>query len=140
MSAVYETVQVLKSTREQIALLAMAWDISEAQVIDRLLATFKASGRAVEGEPSASPSAVPVHAVYEGHRIEGVFDRETGTLTISSGPLAGTSYKSPSGAAVDVVHVINPKVHPNRNGWSFWTVTATGATLQTLRRPRRTPE
>ena len=84
--------------------------------------------------PGVAPAAgVAVHAVYDGQRTAGVYDQATHRVTISEGPLAGTSYKSPSGAAIAVVTNCRPDVNPNRNGWSFWTVTTTGRLLQTLR-------
>jgi hypothetical protein len=79
-------------------------------------------------------SGVPIHVRYEGNRIEALFEPETHAVTITSGPLAGTKHKSTSRAAIEVVRSLNPDVHPNRNGWSFWTVTATGEPLQSLRR------
>jgi hypothetical protein len=53
-------------------------------------------------------------------------------VSIPSGPGRG-EYDTPSGAAVGVVKALNPHVNPNRNGWSFWTVTATGNLLQSIR-------
>lgn len=75
---------------------------------------------------------VEVHAVYEGQRVSGYYDPSSRTVTIPSGPGRGV-YEAPSGAAAAVVHALNPHVKPNRNGWSFWTVTATGQLLQTIR-------
>jgi hypothetical protein len=60
------------------------------------------------------------------------YDPSSRTVTIPSGPGRG-EYETPSGAAVAVVHALNPHVNPNRNGWSFWTVTATGQLLQSIR-------
>jgi hypothetical protein len=41
---------------------------------------------------------------------------------ISSGPLAGRSFKSPSEAARAVIEQVNPAVNSNRNGMTFWRV------------------
>ena len=35
--------------------------------------------------------------------------------------------------AIAVVTGLHPEVNPNRNGWSFWTITATGKRLQSIR-------
>lgn len=77
-------------------------------------------------------AGVEVHATYEGQRITGRYDTSTRGLTVTSGPARGL-YGSPSGAAVAVVKGINPHVNPSRNGWSFWTVSATGEILQSIR-------
>ncbi len=75
---------------------------------------------------------VEVHAVYDGRRVDGYYDPSSRTVTIPSGPGRG-EYESPSGAAVALVHALNPHVSPQRNGWSFWYVTATGKLLQSIR-------
>jgi hypothetical protein len=77
--------------------------------------------------------SVTIHAVYEGHRTRGVYEPATRRVTIVDGPLAARSFKSPSGAAIAVVSHYRPGVNPNRNGWSFWTVTDSGDLLQSLR-------
>jgi hypothetical protein len=75
---------------------------------------------------------VEVHAVYDGRRVNGYYDPSSRTVTIPSGPGRG-EYESPSGAALAVVRALNPHVSPQRNGWSFWIVTATGEFLQSIR-------
>ncbi|MEU4133042.1 GmrSD restriction endonuclease domain-containing protein [Streptomyces wuyuanensis] len=75
---------------------------------------------------------VEIHALYESRRTDAYYDPSSRTVTIPSGPGRG-EYETPSGAAVAVVHALNPHVYPNRNGWSFWTVTATGQLLQSIR-------
>jgi predicted ATPase len=78
-------------------------------------------------------STVLVHVEYQGQRVEALFAPETGTVRILSAPLEGRSFSSPSGAAIAVVRELNPDVSPNRNGWEFWTVSATGETLSSIR-------
>lgn len=75
---------------------------------------------------------VEIHAVYEGRRVDAYYDPASRVVRILSGPGRG-EYETPSGAAVAVVHALNPHVNPNRNGWTFWTVTATGRLLQSIR-------
>jgi hypothetical protein len=101
---------------EKLRLLARAWDISEPEVVARLLV------------------GIPIHAIYEGVRIGALFDPVTSSVTITSGPCAGQTFKSPSGAAVALVGALNPAVKPNRSGWSFWWISETGEMLQVLRR------
>jgi hypothetical protein len=78
-----------------------------------------------------------VHAIYRGSRIEARFDPRTHAVTITTdGPLQGHAFTTPSGARAAVVTHLNPDVSPIGNGWTFWTVPATGARLHTLRRHR----
>ncbi|MFB7244716.1 DUF262 domain-containing protein [Streptomyces populi] len=77
-------------------------------------------------------NGVEVHAVYDGRHVAGYYDPSSRGVTIPSGPGQG-AYESPSGAAVAVVMALNPHVRPQRNGWSFWYVTATGKLLQSIR-------
>jgi hypothetical protein len=85
-----------------------------------------------EAEPHSR--AVAIHVIYQDHRIEATFDPDTEAVTVQSEPLADRTFSSPSGAAVEVVRCLNPDIRPNRNGWNFWIVNETGATLQSLRR------
>lgn len=119
---------------QRITLLALAWRISEGEAVERLLDDFQKSGQRQHG--ATIDSRIKVHAVYEGSRTEGLFDPSSGTLEITSGPLVGQRFKSPSGAAVAVVQKANPGVNPNRNGWSFWVRTETGELLQMVRHRR----
>ena len=126
------SVDVSDPDHRRLTLLARAWGTSPGLAVGRLLDSF-------EQEPASSPSPagdaeVPIHAVYGKHRVEALFDRMTQQVKITSGPLAGSTYRSPSGAAVAVVGLYNRSVNPNRNGWSFWSVTGTGELLVTLRR------
>lgn len=84
----------------------------------------------------ASLRHVPIFVVYKGHRIEAELAQETDAVTITSGALASSTYASPSSAARAVVGLISPEVNPERNGWEFWLVADTGATIQTIRRKR----
>ncbi|MFI0007248.1 DUF262 domain-containing protein [Streptomyces globisporus] len=75
---------------------------------------------------------VEIHATYEGRRVDAYYDPASRVVRIPSGPGQG-EHETPSGAAVALVHALNPHVNPNRNGWNFWTVTATGQLLQNIR-------
>jgi hypothetical protein len=90
-------------------------------------------GRVSSERRAGDGSRVAIHGDYEGRRTKAWFSPSTQRVEIAEGPLAGASYKSPSGAARAVVAHGNPEVNPSRNGWAFWTVTATGAPLQSLR-------
>jgi hypothetical protein len=128
------TITLSSEVKRQVTLLARAWETSEGRAIERLLDRFQSNGaqKNQAGNGEASPG-VRVHAVYRGVRIEGVFDPDTKGLVIIRGPMTGRVFDSPSGAATGVVQSINPKVRPNRNGWGFWTITASGELLQSIR-------
>ncbi|RJQ83749.1 hypothetical protein [Amycolatopsis panacis] len=126
------TIEVSDETLARVRLLQSAWQASADAVIDRLLNAFMQFD-------AAEPDRLEVHATYDGNLVKGSFDVRTRHLTITEGPLAGQSFKSPSGAAMALVRHLNPEVHNNRNGWTFWTITGTGHPLQTVRSdgPRR---
>ncbi|MCM2416635.1 hypothetical protein [Streptomyces sp. RKAG293] len=120
-------------THSQITLLARAWDVSPGEAVRRLVDHFQ------RPSPATAPSTptgdrVAVHAIYDGVRVPGLYDPTTRALTITEGPAAG-AYRTPSGAAAAVLQALKPHVKPNRNGWGFWMVDASGELLQTLRRP-----
>ncbi|GAA2423409.1 DUF262 domain-containing protein [Streptomyces glaucus] len=75
---------------------------------------------------------VEIHVIYEDRRVDAYYDPSSRTVTIPSGPGRG-AYETPSGAAAALVRALNPHVVPNRNGWTFWTVTATGERLRSIR-------
>ena len=129
--------EVADDVHEQVTLLARAWDTSASDALRRLLVAFRGADEpVVPAVPAAERQAV--HAIYGGARTDGLFDRVSHSLTITTGPLAGRTFSKPSGAAVALVQLYSPEVNPNRNGWSFWIVSRTGKRLQTIRseRPR----
>jgi hypothetical protein len=115
---------------EQLMLLARAWAVPPSDVIHRLLSEFSRGGDQATELPL---NEVAVHAIYAGTRTDGLYDPTTKSLTITTGALAGRTFKSPSGAAVTLVATLNPKIHPNRNGWWFWVQSETGELLKTIR-------
>lgn len=76
---------------------------------------------------------VPIHVDYQGSRINALFDPATEHVTLLSEPFGGRDFRSPSGAATEVVRALNPDVTPARNGWGFWVVSDTGEFLQSIR-------
>jgi hypothetical protein len=116
----------------KVRLLGQAWGVDDNEVIRRLLERFQRP--AVEDSPTGRPEAeVPVHVIFEKVRTEAIYDRSAKSVTISSGPLAGQAFSTPSGAAAAVIKHYRPDVSPSRNGWSFWTITADGKLLQNIR-------
>lgn len=83
----------------------------------------------------ATRNEVAIFADYEGHRTQALYDPDTTRIDITGGPLRGTSHKTPTGAARAVVAHYKPKINPNRNGWSFWTLDdGSGRLLQSIRK------
>lgn len=132
------TITLSTGTHDRLRLVAAAWGQTEAdavsELLDRLAETTPLSAH---GSGQDGSEAVQIHAIYQGTRVEGTFDDQTKSVTVSSGDLAGTTYKSPSRAAIEVVRHLNPTISPNRNGWGFWIITSTGERLQALRHRRR---
>ena len=104
--------------------------LTKGQLIAQLVAKSRAGGAP---ETQGKPQAVNIHGDYLGHRTEAHFIPGPGRIDITSGPLAGRSFRTPSEAAREVVKSYNPDVSPHRNGWSFWVVSSTNAPLQTIR-------
>jgi hypothetical protein len=126
-----EPFELDEDVRQQVRLLARAWSVRESEVIRRLLSAFVNQDPVTVAGVSAEP--VAIYADYEGHHIEAEFHPATRRVIVTSGPLTGRFFKSPSGAAIAVVQALNPNVHPNRNGWSFWFIQENGRALQSIR-------
>jgi hypothetical protein len=122
--------EIAETTHNQVALLALAWGVSESEAVQRLVEHFQRSSTPKKNDREGM---IDVYALYEGVRIEGLYDPATESVTVTSGPAQGR-HKSPSGAAAAVLRAQNPKVSASRNGWSFWIITETGSRLQTIRR------
>ncbi|RAS60688.1 hypothetical protein C8D87_111107 [Lentzea atacamensis] len=126
-----ERLELDQDVHQQVRLLARAWSVTESEVIRRLVNAFV--NQDAVAAPAAPVEPVAIYADYEGHHVEAEFHPATRRVSITSGSLTGRSFKSPSGAAIAVVQALNPSVHPNRNGWSFWFIQETGRALQSIR-------
>lgn len=73
-----------------------------------------------------------IHAVYQGRRIEGLYDPKIKMVTLDLAGEAWHKPMTPSGAAVALVRKMNPEVTPERNGWDFWQL-EDGRRLQSIR-------
>jgi len=124
-------IDVTLTTYNKVQLAAQVAGITHGAVVDRLV------DQAGVGSPTAPASdpdtAVLIYAIYRRKRVDAIFDPATKRVEITSGPLAGQAYGKPSPAAAAVVAALNPSVHPNRDGWTFWRLARTGDELKTLR-------
>ena len=119
-------------TFDKLRLLARAWNINEGEVVARLLNEFQRTDRR-HSEAAGGREGLALHVTYEGTRVTATYDPVTSGVTITSGGLAGQTFRSPSGAAAALVGHLNPAVKPNRSGWSFWTLTDSAELLQSIR-------
>lgn len=130
-----ENIEVDSSTFRDLSLIAGAAGISHGEAVAFLIERFHRSSSPT-GVTRPAREAVPVFAIYQGCRVEGEFDPATAGLTVTSAPLPGTWFRSPSGAAKAVVAALKPGVTPNRSGYDFWFVSSTGKTLASIRTAR----
>jgi negative regulator of replication initiation len=123
-------IEVDGETKRTVAFAAQMAGVSEGEIVRRLVVA--STDRA---EPPATGSAgVPIYADYEGFRTRALYFAPA-RVEIIDGPLKGTSYRTPTGAARAVVRQYNSKVNDNRNGWGFWQLDHDGprAWLQSIR-------
>jgi hypothetical protein len=120
-------------TYERFLLAAELLEISPQELASRLEGRVSPRRSSPTVADDADSDAVPVHANYLGRRVEALFERLTNNVTVTSGSLAGTTYGSPSSAAIAVVMAINPEREAaNTNGRLFWIVTSSGQPLRSL--------
>ncbi|OLF18024.1 hypothetical protein [Actinophytocola xanthii] len=117
-----ETIEVDSQTYSSLEFAARMSGCTAGEVVARLVAQASMPPPTTVGAPERSDAdvAVAVYADYEGHRTQGRYDPRTTRIDITSGPLSGRSFKTPTGAARAVVAHYKPGVNPNRNGWEFW--------------------
>lgn len=128
-------IEVDDETDRYLAFAAGISGLTKGQVVARLVAQVQAAATPREApDEEGEPAPIRIYADYAGHRTYAIFVPGPGRIEITSGPLAGRSFRTPSEAAREIVKHYNPKVSPHRNGWGFFFVAATGAPLQSLRR------
>jgi hypothetical protein len=129
------TVEVDAETYQLLKFAARIGGCTTGDVVRRLVAEAgAASDPAEEIEHSETVQGTAVYADYAGYRTYGNLDRTTTRVDITSGPLAGRGFKTPTAAARAVVGHYAPGVSPNRNGWKFWRVDdGSGKVLESIR-------
>jgi hypothetical protein len=139
-----EWVPVDSETATRIRIAANVHGFSESQVIaiavQRLgLAVLPSPSASTERQDARAPNRrdrwapIPVVAIHRGVTVEGTYVAAVTQLTVTSGPLAGTSFTSPSGAARAVVAAITEKPPSPVNGWRLWRDAETGQRLEVYR-------
>ncbi|MFJ2776251.1 MULTISPECIES: hypothetical protein [unclassified Kitasatospora] len=130
-------VEIDIQTARALEFAARMAGVTPGQVVARLVADASLAAPAARQNAPVPPGdkRVAVHATYEGFLTKALFDPETSRVDITSGPLDGTSHKTPSSAARAIVQHYNPDVSGSRNGWSFFTLSdGSKRPLQSIRR------
>jgi hypothetical protein len=139
---VVRTIEVDDATYEFIAFAARTMGVSEAAIVERAVATLRAPSPLPEATRATGPAIDrwadrAIHADYRGARVTARFLPATRRVTLTSEPLAGKAFGSPSAAATAVVAALNAGREMTRvNGLRFWKDDATGARLDALVEPR----
>jgi len=132
-----EAIEVDAVTYRSLEFAARMSGCTAGEVVARLVAdaSMSMTPRKADSERPEGADGVAVYVDYEGHRTHGHYDPRTTRIDITSGPLVGRSFKTPTGAARAVVAHFKPGVSPNRNGWSFWMLDDdSGKFLQSIRK------
>jgi hypothetical protein len=124
-------IELDEQTHAYVRFAARVAGVAEADIVARAVAAYVEDS----APPAPDPwTPVPIHAVYREQRVDALFVPRTHRVAITSGPLEGQKFPSPSGAARAVVAALNPErgaVHTN--GWRFWRLTETDDRLEVLR-------
>lgn len=126
------TIEVDEYTKQTVSFAARMANLTEGGIVRRLI---EASLLPEESLPTSTDHGIAIYGDYDGHRVRARYF-EPARVEIVDGPLAGQSFKSPTGAARAVVRYYNPGINDNRNGWAFWQIddeSGTRAPLQTIR-------
>ncbi len=127
------TIELDDETYRMVRFAARLLGVSESEVVARAVRAF--SGDDDAGGVAADPwEPVPLYGEYEGQRVEAEYVRATRRLAVTSGPIAGQTFSTPSAAATAVIAALKPgRSAAQTNGWKFWRIAATHQRLDTLR-------
>lgn len=115
------SIEVDDETKRAVVFAARMSGVSEAEIVRRLVT---ATGTPRDN-PATDSGGIRIYADYAGHRTRAIYSAPS-RVEIIDGPLKGTSYKTPTGAARAVVRLYNSNVNDNRNGWGFWLLDQEG--------------
>lgn len=127
-------IEVDEDTKRTVSFAAQIANLSESAVIRRLI---EQSTMASPESPREGGGGVAIYADYDGRRVRARYF-EPGRVEILDGPLAGQSFKTPTGAARAVIRQYNPAVNDNRNGWKFWQLEGGSGSRRSLESIRPT--
>ena len=125
-------IDVDEPTYDALRIAANAAGVSMSEIVVRALAALAHEAP----RPVADPwDEVPIFTNYAGRRVDARFLPATRRVVITSGPLAGRDFASPSAAAGAVIAATRPGTDTRANGWRFWHVASSGDYLDGLRSP-----
>jgi hypothetical protein len=128
------TIEIDDYTHRSLAFAARMSNTTPGQVVARLVEQASMPQPAAKDQEVTSEPLIAIFADYQGQRTHATYDPATTRVDITSEPLRGRSFKTPTGAAKAVVKHYNPHVSSNRNGWDFWTLDdGTRRSLQSIR-------
>jgi hypothetical protein len=118
-------------TYQYVAFAARATGMTEAEVLARAVAALREAPLA--DARSDTWAERPIYGEYRGQRVTALFLPATRRVTVTSEPLAGSDFRSPSAAASAVVAALNDGREMHRvNGMRFWRDVASGVRLEAL--------
>jgi negative regulator of replication initiation len=126
------SIELDDATFDYVAFAARAAGVNESEIVRRAVEALRRP--ATPALPAFDPwQDRRIHASYRGQRVTAIFLPATKRVTVTSEPLAGNAFGSPSAAATAVVSAFNAGRPMNRvNGLRFWQDDATGARLDAL--------
>ena len=128
------SIELDEQTHALVRFAARMFDVSEADVVARAVRELARETTEAARPPRDPWTPVVVYGEYDGTRVEGQYLPATRRLTVSSAPVAGAKFKSPSGAARAVIAALNPsRSAAQTNGWRFWHLRETDERLEVLR-------
>lgn len=129
-----------ESTYALIRYGAQLGGITEQEFVRAAVLAYRPVSGLDEPIPNDPWDPLPVYGTYLKQRTDGEFVRATSRLTVTTGPLAGTTYPNPTAASRAVVRALNPeRASGHTDGWRFWRIQTTGKPLDTVRSRGRTP-
>lgn len=127
------TIELDDETYRMVRFAARLLGVSDSDVVARAVRAFSDGA----DPPPTAPDPwepVPLYGEYEGQRVEAEYVRATRRLAVTSGPVAGQTFSTPSAAATAVIAALKPdRAYAQTNGWKFWRIAATHQRLETLR-------
>ncbi|HVF05311.1 MAG TPA: hypothetical protein VNA20_10750 [Frankiaceae bacterium] len=124
------TVHLDDETHAMVSFAAEVSGLSESEILASAVRRY-AELRGHDADPW---SPVDVYAQYDGQRVEGQYLPATRRLTVTTGPITGAAFSSPSAAARAVVNALKPdRADTPTNGWKFWRLVDTNERLDVLR-------
>lgn len=126
-------IEIDDETYSLVRFAARLFGATESEVIARAVRALR-DARKEQAPPDDPWTPIPLYAEYAGVRIDAEYVRATRRLRITSAPLAGETFTTPSAAASAVINALRRTPgSAQTNGWRFWRIATTHQRLETLR-------